>query len=61
MVWLIFLEKEAEEEEEFDHFISNHLCGDLMHKVMDGNDELLNAACTKPSSHDSLLNKKRSV
>jgi hypothetical protein len=29
--------------------------------VMDGNDELLNAACTKPSSHDSLLNKKRSV
>jgi hypothetical protein len=38
-----------------------HLCGDIMHEVMDGNDELLNAARTKPSSHSPLFNKKRSV
>jgi hypothetical protein len=31
-----------------------------MHEVTVGNDELLNAACTKPSSHSSPFNKKRS-
>jgi hypothetical protein len=54
------LEKDVEEEEEFNSFILNHLCGDTMHDVIDGNDELINSACTKPYSHEPPCPKKKS-
>ena len=54
------LEKEVEEEEELDSFILNNLCGDSMQAVMDGNDELIISARTKPPSHGPQLSKRRS-
>jgi hypothetical protein len=53
------MEKDLEEEEKFDRFILNNLCGDIMHDVMDGNDELINSACTIPYSHSSPFSKKK--
>jgi hypothetical protein len=55
-----FMGKGVVEDEEFDHYILNHLCGDIMHEEMDGIDGLIKSVCTKPSSHGSLCSKKRS-
>jgi hypothetical protein len=54
-----FMGKGVVEDEEFDHFILNHLCGDIMHEETDGIDGLIKSVCTKPSSHGSLCSKKR--
>ena len=54
-----FMAKGVVEDEEFDHFILNHLCGDIMHEETDGIDGLIKSVCTKPSSQGSLCSKKK--
>ncbi|PWZ57571.1 hypothetical protein Zm00014a_012430 [Zea mays] len=54
-----FMGKGIVEDEEFGHFILNHLCGDIMHEETDGTDGLIKSVCTKPSSQGSLCSKKK--
>ncbi|AQK39194.1 hypothetical protein ZEAMMB73_Zm00001d023354 [Zea mays] len=54
-----FMGKGVVEDEEFDHFILNHLCGDIMNEETDGTDGLIKSVCTKPSSQGSLCSNKK--
>jgi hypothetical protein len=54
-----FMGKGVVEDEEFYHFILNHLCGDIMNEETDGTDGLIKSVCTKPSSLGSLCSKKK--
>jgi hypothetical protein len=46
-----FMGKGVLEDEEFDYFILNHLCADIIHEETDGIDGLIKSVCTKPYSY----------